>query len=161
VKEAAIPLDALSEQWPERLSDVEIAYAQSFSFVATLYDEHGEAKLRDLVARTADGAEFSAAFELVYGMSLVRAEADWRASLASRYSWLPVVTGAGTLWLLITAIFLYAYARVRSQRRARLEAMEIEEQAREDALRIVVAEQTAKHVPELAQPSAGSKRYLN
>jgi hypothetical protein len=160
VREAAIPLAALSDQWPERLSEVEIAYAQSFSFVASLYDERGEAKLRELIARVADGTLFPAAFAGVYGVTLERAEADWRTSLAARYSWVPILTGTGTLWLLITAIFLYAYTRVRRRRRERLEAMELEEQAREAAIRIVAAE-AIERPGELPQPPVPSKRYLN
>ncbi len=161
VREAAIPLAALSDQWPEEgLSEVNIAYAESFSFVASLYDERGEAKLRELIGRVADGDEFPAAFAAVYGVTLGRAEAEWRSRLASRYSWVPVLTGTGTLWLLITAIFLYAYSRVRRRRRERLEAMELEEQAREAAIRVVAAE-AIERPGELPQPPVPSKKYLN
>jgi beta-lactamase regulating signal transducer with metallopeptidase domain len=77
----------------------------------------------------------------VYGVTLADEELAWRKTLARRYSWVPIVTGSGTLWALITLVFFLAYLRVRYRRRARLALMELEDRAQEAALRIAAAEQ--------------------
>jgi hypothetical protein len=161
VRDASIPLEALAERWPERLSEVEIAYAQSASFVAYLHDAHGESKLRELIGRASSGDAFASAFAAVYGVALERAEADWRASLASRFRWLPVLATPRALWLFTTAVFLYAYLLVRRRRRERLAALELEEQAARAAARIVAAEQVRESAGETPGAPTLPKTYLN
>lgn len=163
-REPSIPFEALAERWPERLSEVEIAYAQSYSFLAHLYEAQGEAKLRELIGRVADGEVFARAFEGAYGVGLERAEAEWRASLVSRFRWVPILIDPRALWLFTTAVFLYAYVRVRRRRRERLAEMELEEQAAQAALRIVEAERAREPAGEptdQAEASTPPKTYLN
>ncbi len=160
-RESPIALSALAERWPERLSEVEVAYAQSYSFVAHLYEVQGEAKLRELIGRVAQGEAFAPAFERTYGVALERAEADWRATLASRFRWVPLVGDPRALWLLITCVFLYAYARVRRRRRERLAEMDLEEQAALAAARIVAAERLREAPSDEPDDPVPPKAYLN
>ncbi len=141
VGEAAIPLSALTDGWPERHSEVEIAYALSLSFVAHLHEKGGDATFRAFIGKVAEGTAFEEAFDAVYGVTLAAEETDWRASLTDRYTWLPLLTGTGTLWALITMLFLLAYARSRRRKRERILLMELEEKAREEALRLAAAAQ--------------------
>jgi hypothetical protein len=149
----AIPLSALQDRFPESLSDVEIAYAESFSFVTRIYEDGGEEKFRSLIGEVSAGAGFADAFRKVYGRPLSEEESAWRHSLGSRYSWVPLLTGTGALWGVITALFLIAYLRVRRRRQLRLEQMELEEAARAAALRIAAAEQRKAQADE--NPSSG------
>lgn len=144
VGESAIALSALEGHFPERHAEVEIAYAESLSFVSHLVERHGEARFRSLIAGVAGGAQFAASFQSVYRVHLSEEEEAWRKSLSSRYTWVPVLTATGTLWILITALFLIAYARARRRARERLLVMENEEHARESALRIAAAETAAR-----------------
>jgi hypothetical protein len=140
----AIPLSALADAWPERLSEVEVAYAQSFSFVSFIYEKQGEPAFRDLIGKVADGARFDDAFRTVYGTSLADEEAAWRKTLARRYSWVPLLASPATQWIGISLLFILVYLRVRHRSRARMAAMELEEKAQEAALRIALAEQQVR-----------------
>jgi hypothetical protein len=144
VGEAAIPLSALEAHFPERHAEVEIAYAESLSFVSHLVERHGEARFKSLIAGVAGGEPFVTSFQSVYRVDLSEEEEAWRKSLSSRYTWVPVLTATGTVWILITALFLLAYARTRRRSHERLLVMEIEEHARESALRIAAAESAAR-----------------
>lgn len=123
--EAAIPLSALERHWPDRLSEVEIAYAQSFSFVSHVYEAGGEPAFRALIGRVADGGAFAEAFAAVYGRSLADEEDAWRKTLSRRYSWVPVATSPAVLWGLISLTFLGIYLTLRLRRQARLARMEL------------------------------------
>jgi len=138
--ETAIPLAALTRNWPERQSDVEVAYAQSFSFVSHFYEEGGEPAFRELIGKVADGAAFDDAFLAVYHRSLADEEGLWRKTLSRRYSWVPLATAPATLWIGITLLFVLIYLRVQLRKRRKLLAMDLEDKAQEAALRIVLAE---------------------
>jgi len=144
--ERAIPLAALTRDWPSRLSEVEIAYAESFSFVSTFYENGGEPAFRELIGKVADGAAFDDAFLAVYKVSLETEEAAWRKTLSRRYSWVPVATAPATVWFGIVALFLAVGLRVRWRTRMKLAAMEAEDKAQEAALRIALAEQAQREV---------------
>lgn len=156
VGDAAIPLSALTDGWPERHAEAEIAYALSLSFVSHVYEKGGDAQFRDFIGQVADGGGFEETFESIYGVALEAEESDWRSSLATRYTWLPLLTGTGTLWGLITVLFLIAYARSRRRKRERIRLMEIEEKAREEALRLAAEQlrlaESASVLAPLADP---------
>ena len=138
--EAAIPLQDLSTTWPERLSAMEVAHAQSRSFVAFLQDDGDEAALRVLVGKVAGGAEFAAAFREVFQSDLPAVEARWREVQSSRWSWVPVVSHPMTVWVVFTVACVLVYVRVKHRKRVRRAEQELEEQARDAALRIAAAE---------------------
>lgn len=120
----------LKDRWPERPPDVQIAYAQSVSFVEFLIERHGLAALGELIDQVAvDGRTFEIAFARAFKASLWFEEMAWRAQLPSRYSWLPLVTSSSMLWALIAAGSVAASLRLRSRRRRRqaLEAAELAE----------------------------------
>jgi hypothetical protein len=148
IPEAAIPLSALAHAWPDRHSEVEVAYAESLSFVSYLYEERGEQAFRDLISAVASGQSFESAFSAAYGSGLEPLEAAWRKSISSHYSWVPILTGTGTLWVVAALAVLIGFFTARKRRRARLEQMELEELARDAAMRIVAAEQKSPFDPE-------------
>lgn len=97
--------------------DARLAYAASFDFVDWAAGEYGE----DVVRRVLRGARtrrFDAAWREATGVSLSESEAGWRRTSLALYRWIPAITGAGGLWLAITALFLVAtWGRKRRTRR--------------------------------------------
>jgi hypothetical protein len=103
----------LANGWPEQRIDVEIAYAQSASFVGFLVDRHGPARFDALLDGVHAGEPFERAFGKAFHSSLDAEEADWRLGLRGRYTWAPIITGEAMIWLFITCIFLAAYWKRR------------------------------------------------
>ncbi len=120
----------LKDRWPEQPTDVQIAYAQSVSFVDFLVERHGLAALGELIDGVVDdGRSFETAFAKAFKASVWFEEMAWRAQLPSRYSWLPLLTNSSVLWALLAFACVAASLRLRSRRRRRREAMEAAELA--------------------------------
>ena len=120
----------LKDRWPEQPTDVQIAYAQSVSFVDFLVERHGLAALGELIDGVVDdGRSFETAFAKAFKASLWFEETAWRAQLPSRYSWLPLLTNSSVLWALLALACIAASLRLRSRRRRRRAAMEAAELA--------------------------------
>jgi hypothetical protein len=116
----------LREEWPSISGDVEIAYAQSASFISFLRDRHGPGGFALLLDAMQEGLPFETAFARSFRASLDREEADWKSDLPKRYSWWPIITGGSTLWVIITLLFVAAYLRRREQLQASLMRMDEE-----------------------------------
>ena len=120
----------LKDRWPEQPTDVQIAYAQSVSFVDFLVERHGLAALGELIDGVVDdGRSFETAFAKAFKASLWFEEMAWRAQLPSRYSWLPLLTNSSVLWAVLALACIAASLRLRSRRRRRRAAMEAAELA--------------------------------
>jgi len=111
-------LDDMDRAFTRSEASARTAYAASFDFVEWASAEYGE----DLVRRVLDGLQEGLAFRTAWrratGVSLFDSEDAWRGTALTWYRWLPVVTGAGTLWLGITLLFLVVawYRRVKTRR---------------------------------------------
>jgi hypothetical protein len=159
---AAIPLRDLSDEWPDRALEREVAYAESAAFVQYLRGQADGAAMRRLIQAVRGGQQFESAFFAAFGSPLDVVEQRWRDAARSRYTWVPLLTGTGTLWAAITVLFLLAYARVRSRRRARMEALAVEEHALAAAHRIAQAEAERSSDPEPLEPeNAGRGKWLH
>ncbi|WP_257459074.1 peptidase MA family metallohydrolase [Archangium lipolyticum] len=134
-QEKVFHFEHLSEDWPDRPSDVELAYAQSAAFVAWLSARHGPEGMGRLVDEVATGQPFEQAFGKAFRASLLVEELDWREGLAARYGWLPLTTSTSLLWLGATGLVLAAYVRRRQQKAANLAEMEAQEAAEDAAMR--------------------------
>lgn len=103
-----------------------LAYAASFDFVDWAADEYGE----DFVGRVLHGTgeqPFPAAWRAATGEALWRSERAWRRSSLALYRWIPALTGAGTLWIVVTLLFLVAAWRRRSRTQELYERWEEED----------------------------------
>lgn len=120
----------LKDRWPEQPEDVQIAYAQSVSFVNFLVERHGLAALGELIDGVVDdGRSFETSFARAFKASIWFEEMSWRAQLPSRYSWLPLVTSSSALWAFLAIACVAASLRLRVRRRRRREALEAAELA--------------------------------
>jgi MYXO-CTERM domain-containing protein len=116
-----LSLEAIHDQFPTSIYDIELAYAQSIDFVSFLLGEYGPAKFHRLVGLLRRGWSFFLAVEEAYDDGLANIEEAWHRDLKMRFTWIPVVTGTATLWFLATLVFLAAFLK---RRRRKIEALE-------------------------------------
>ncbi|MDQ3486415.1 MAG: hypothetical protein M3468_01625 [Acidobacteriota bacterium] len=114
------------------------AYLLAAALVSDVRRTHGAEVPGEVAARVAGGMPFRQAFAAVTGeVPETSADRAW-ASYRRWASWLPVVTGAGFLWLLIlplAALAFFASLRRRARQRRRWEEEELREEAKESARR--------------------------
>jgi hypothetical protein len=117
-------LEALSEQFPAAVGDVELAYAQSIDFIGYLLGEYGPEPFRKMIGLLAEGWDFFLALEEAYDDGLFAIEEAWHRDLKMRFTWIPLLTGTATLWFLATLVFILAYLKKRRRRLAALEELD-------------------------------------
>jgi hypothetical protein len=152
---APIPLQELESGFPDGYADVELAYAESASFVEFLLGQHGVATVRGLFESVHHGETFEAAFTRSFGPR-AEVEAAWLKSIRLRYTWIPVLTGSTTLIGLSALLCVLAWARLRGRKRARLAELALEEQALEAAERIRLAEAARLAAEPISEEPPGS-----
>jgi hypothetical protein len=125
-----IPLDRLSERFPTRPHDVNLAYAESADFVRFLAGEDRDPRrLRRLVRALREGTPFEGAIASAYDASLHALEIEWRAELAERYRSWPLLIGGGTIWTLASLLLILAWWRRRRRAKKKLAEWAAEEAA--------------------------------
>ncbi len=159
-----LPLSELERGFPEGLTDLQLAYAESASFVDYLIDQHGLAAVQKLIRLCGSGTAFEAAFQQTLGERGL-AESGWLDGIKLRYTWIPVVTGSGTLFAAIAVLCVVAYARRKQHQKVRLTELALEDRAVEAANRIRAAEQRVMQTeapdPSAASSAAGNKPTLH
>lgn len=147
------PLDDLTTAWPDRPSDVEIAYAQSEAFFSFLLDRHGTQGFSRLLDARAAGEPFKEAFATALGTTLSDEERHFRDDLPQRFSWLPLTMTSSLMWIGAALLCVAGFWRVRTVKRRRLDEMEAEEAAEEAARRVLEAEEAALREQEAGEPA--------
>ncbi len=122
-----IPLGELEHGFPTGKGAAGVAYAQSYLFLTHLRKDFGSGAPGRMLRRVGSGTGFTEAFREVTGRPLHRVEAEWRRGLTWRYRYIPMVTSGGTLWLLVTLLFVLGYYRKWKRSRRLLEQWEEEE----------------------------------
>jgi len=144
--------DDLANGFPERASDVEIAYAQSAAFVDFLFERHDRKSFGELVDGLQRGETFEIAFAKAFHTSLNLEERTFRDQLPGRYPFWPIVTTGTSLWAFASVLVVVAWVR-RRRAVALLRAQQEAEEAAEDAAaRIIAAEQAAAALLPPPQP---------
>jgi hypothetical protein len=91
------------------------AYALSAAFVRMLESDHGP----DITARVLEGVRrgvsFRVAFREATGVPLARAERRFFRDRAFWHTWVPFLTSSVALWMAITLLSLWAFARRRAR----------------------------------------------
>ena len=125
-----LPLRALSQAFPARPYDVNLAYAESADFVDFLLrQERGATRFRSLMQQLRKGTDFDEAILAAYYEHLPSMERRWRVQLRERFSTVPLLFSGTALWLLATLLLVLAYIRRRRDHRAAVERMAQEEEA--------------------------------
>lgn len=117
----------LSERFPADPPAVHLAYAQAMLFVRYLH-RSSESGVSEVIRTVALGVPFEVAFEQVFGAPIEDLWERAKAEVDRVGSWVWFVTSAAVLWLLITALFLFVYARKRRRAALKREAWAIEEE---------------------------------
>jgi hypothetical protein len=129
-----LPLDDLSGAFPNRPYAVNVAYAESASFVHFLRGNRFEARrFRALVSNLAAGTEFPKAVAASYGAPLALLEQEWRASLDEQFRAWPLLLGGTLAWALAAGLLALAFVKLRRRHRTRLEAWGVREAAEQKA----------------------------
>lgn len=136
-----IPLEELERGFPEGYGDAQLAYAESASFLEYLYAHRGTEGMKALIHEVHSGKKFDLAFRLAMG-DPEALERDWLSSVRVRYTWIPLLTGSSSVFVVMSLLCIAAYARVRRRRARRISELALEEQALLAAERIRAAEQT-------------------
>ena len=124
VSKRIFSLQSLTDFFPDKLSDVELAYAQSIDFIGFLLGEYGQGPFGRLIGLLGQGWSFTSALEEAYDSSLAEIEDKWRQDLKLRYTWIPLITGAATFWFLASLLFILAYLKKRRRKREGFERMD-------------------------------------
>lgn len=121
-------LDDLIDGFPARPEDVELAYAESYAFVAFLRERHGAAAFGTLIDRVAGGDPFETAFGVAFHTPLDMEETAFRNDLPRRYPWWMLILTGGTAAWGVAAILvaLAAWRRRHVVRALRAEQLRIE-----------------------------------
>lgn len=117
-------LSDLSNQFPEKPHEVNVAYAQSADIVGFLRGtENDERRFHRLIRALRAGDSFDAALSTAYGWTSIGLEREWRESLRTRYRILPALFGGTTVWVLAAVLVVIAYRRRRRYHHLKLEEM--------------------------------------
>jgi hypothetical protein len=125
-----VPLRDLTFRFPATPGRVHLAYAQSLLFFRWLVREVEPDGHVALIRRVAGGEKFEAAFAEVFGDSSDERFAEWSRGLRESSSWIPVLTGTGFLWGLLTFVFVWTWWRKRREMRAILKSWREEDEER-------------------------------
>ncbi len=96
-----MPLSDIERGFPADGDKAAIAYAQSADFVRFLLRRQDRERFKRLVGRVARGEPFARALGDAYSSNLRGLEFEWREQLKTRYSYVPILLGGGTLWVLV------------------------------------------------------------
>lgn len=106
--------DDLTDAFPERADDVEIAYAQSVAFIEFLRERHGTRPFVRLLERMAEGDHFDKAFGVAFLVPRSMEEEAFKKDLPRKYPWWPLLLSTGTLvWVVSSVLVVMAWARRR------------------------------------------------
>ncbi len=122
-----LPLSELDQALPSDRTEVSIAYAESADVVRFLMREADRARFGSLVERVRDGAPFERALEDAYNTDIRKLEYEWREEVAHRFGFLPMLTGGGLLWVLISGLAAAAWVKRRRRAKVKLALWEREE----------------------------------
>ncbi len=119
-----IPLSEITHSFPENMERAELAYSESFYLISFLVSQYGKEHFHRFIKEYSGGKGLSEVLMEVYGVGLGELEERWKNYLTLRFSWIPIITSATTLWFLVTIVFIFGYLRKRRRNRLKLEEWE-------------------------------------
>ncbi|MGH7272202.1 MAG: peptidase MA family metallohydrolase, partial [Polyangiaceae bacterium] len=115
-----LPLAELDRGFPTDHYEVTEAYAESADFVRFLMRDSDKARFGSLLQRVRAGIAFNRTLEDAYGESDRKLEFEWREELGRRFGIIPLLTGGGVLWVLVTGLGAVAWVKKRRRDKAKL-----------------------------------------
>jgi len=123
-----IPLYEISDEFPERTSRAQLAYAQSFSIVSFMIGRYGMDPFRECIRLLSKGRLFDEALAGATGVDSGWMESRWLKDLKKRYKWFSLISSWVIFWGLIVLIAFIAYSRLKIRNRRILKKWEEEEE---------------------------------
>jgi hypothetical protein len=123
-----LPMESITASFPWEPGQAELAYCESFYFIAFLKGRFGDAAFRKFMAAYIAGRDFKQAIQDAYRVRWEEMEDQWHSYLRVRFSWVPLITSSTTLWFLATLIFILGYLRKKRLNRLKLEEWKKEEE---------------------------------
>ncbi len=111
--DSLLPLSEITYTFPRGEKEGELAYCQSFYLVSFLISTYGKEQFHRFVQSLSQEKVVEDVVLKVYGMNLSQLETEWHDYLRLRFSWIPLITSASSLWFLITLIFIVGYIKKR------------------------------------------------
>ncbi|HOU89478.1 MAG TPA: peptidase MA family metallohydrolase [Polyangiaceae bacterium] len=142
-----IPLAALDRTFPAEPTVTDVAYAEAADVVRFLIRQRDHARFVSLFERLRSGNSFEVALRDAYGLGRDELEAEWRADVARRYTFWPVLLSSGGVWLLAFGLLGWAWRRRRSRAKVTLARWAREEAAEEQRRREALAASSVAPVP--------------
>ncbi|MBN2106365.1 MAG: hypothetical protein JW832_02995 [Deltaproteobacteria bacterium] len=127
-----LPMDELAVHFPSDLRAAEIAYCQSFYFIAFLKSEFGNEAFQRFFREYIKHKDFTGALRLAYKMDWSELEKLWLKHTTLRFSWIPLITSTSTLWFAAALLFIAGYIRKKRKARQILLAWQQEESCSPD-----------------------------
>jgi hypothetical protein len=126
------PLSEIDEGFPIQNNEVNIAYAESADVVRFLMRDADRSRFGTLIEKLRQGTSFDRSIEDAYGEPLRHIEYEWREDLTHRVSVVPLLTGGGALWGLMSVLVVVAWVKRRKAAKEKL-AQWAKEEAEMDA----------------------------
>lgn len=149
-----LPLADLTRRFPADANAASIAYAEAADLIRFLLKDGQEPRFRDLLDRIAQGQSFDAALANAYSTDVATLESEWRADVARRYTFWPVLFGGSTLWMVAMGLFVWGYVKRKRRNATKLKRWEREE-ALEDARRELAMRLAREHGVHIVLASNG------
>jgi hypothetical protein len=111
--DSLLPLSEITYTFPRGEKEGELAYCQSFYLVSFLISTYGKEQFHRFVQSLSQEKVVEDVVLKIYGMNLSQLETEWHDYLRLRFSWIPLITSASSLWFLITLIFIVGYIKKR------------------------------------------------
>ncbi len=130
-----LSLSDLASGFPADPVRARLAYAQSADFVAWLQNEHGPQAVPTAVHLMADGSSFGAAMREATGQSTSELDGEWRSRLEASGLWLTPLLSETAFLGLGSLVLVVGGVGVLRRRRARMDQLAAEDEAREAVAR--------------------------
>lgn len=127
--DSLIPMDELAKSFPRDARQAELAYCQSYYFLTFLIGEFGLSEFHKFMNIYSTYGNFELALRRAYLLDWFEIEELWLKYLALRFSWIPLITSASTLWFAASILFIIGYISKKKRARDKLKQWEQEETA--------------------------------
>ncbi|MEM7356987.1 MAG: hypothetical protein AAF657_39600 [Acidobacteriota bacterium] len=127
VRRDGVALPEIERRFQAGAHSAASAYALSTAFVRFLLDRHGSFVAARIFDQLAAGHAFPQAFHRATGATVAMEEERFWRHLNLWNKWIPFLSSSATLWMLITALALWAFKRRRQRDAEQVAAWEEEE----------------------------------
>ncbi len=123
-----LPFERLDSAFPSSGAQARIAYLESMSFVGFIMDELGEDGFQRLLDELALGKNFYTALYKLSGLPFDELVKKWLKELKYHYGLIFALFSSGSLWFLVSLLFILAYLKKRREALLKKKILELEDQ---------------------------------